>query len=265
MGTVRPTTGVMIGIAVVALIAASLALNTPWYSMSGDTDHWKVGNQTISVNGTSTFYPGANYRFDCTALPTNALIWGPLCAVTQGQAGGLLQPYSDLNGLLGTPSGGVPPGALGALYGAVEWVSILAIVIGVGAVGLSLAILRRGAAGGLPLGAVAVFALAGALALGAGIGVAILQPAAIANDCKGGSLSCPTNPNFWGSCGPSPSSCGNPASSNYTLSNSWYPHLGWYLEVFAGALFLGAAVLGYWKLIRRRRPRPSTPESPSGG
>ncbi|MCI4347946.1 MAG: hypothetical protein L3J97_04930, partial [Thermoplasmata archaeon] len=83
---------IIAGAAVGFAFAAPIA---PWYTISSNIAHWTIQNSTFSLNGTTTFLPGSDYRFACYTLPVTAPVWGSICVQTQQASGGILQPYAS--------------------------------------------------------------------------------------------------------------------------------------------------------------------------
>ncbi|MCI4353554.1 MAG: hypothetical protein L3K14_09290 [Thermoplasmata archaeon] len=247
------------GLAVAFAFAAPFA---PWYSISSNVDHWTIQNSTaqatFNLNGTTTFFPGSEYRFECTTQPITAPIWGPICSETQQAPGGLPQPYSA--------SSGLRPSSLGALYSMAWLLSVTTFALGT--VGFALLIdatRRRHPDWRIVFATALALMTAGSVALGAGLGLGLLQPAAAAHDF--GSSGFPrqvgAGSSFWGSCGPSPVQCGGQASGNLTVNDLWGPALGWYVEVAAGALFLALGALVVRQAIRLRTAPYFPPSHPT--
>lgn len=239
---------VLIVVAAASAIAAPIA---PWYTDSNITNHLPVENQSIEIAGSDTFYPGVDYRFYCSTTPATAPIWGPICASTHPN--GVLQPYGGLVFSFGTNS---LTSSLGTLYGYVWWLSLIAAAASVISLGLFIAGMRKGPRKDLWVAAVVALAIAGTLSLGTGVGVALEQPSAVAHDCQNGGVSCAPTSGFWGSCGPSPASCGVPMRGNTTEHTEWGPSSGWYLELATGLLLVGLAGATVIGAVRRRDRRP---------
>lgn len=244
-------------LAVVAFVAAAAASYAPWYTISNDTRNFHYENHTIDISSTTTFLPGPDYRYLCTTTPTSAPIWGPICADTQPN--GVPQSYASLPPLIGTSS------SVGAIYGEVQWLSLLGAVTGGAAMLAYLLALRKRFPTRLTVASVAALVVAGSLAIGVAAGVASEQPGAVTHDECTGSSWCSAPVGFWGSCGPSPSSCGIPQvnnANNTTETSSWGPTTGWYLEVAAGLLFIGLAVDTMARRRRRRSPSDGSRKHP---
>ena len=249
--------------AVACVVMALSSLLAPWYAISSNLDNWHPVNSTFSIHSTTTFFPGTEYRFLCHVNPANTYAWGPICAATQLTPGGALQPYVGFPTISYPP----PPSAVGALYSLTWLLSLLTFGAGTLALTTLIVLFRRQYHDWRAAFAPAiVFAVAGSLAVGLCLGVAVYQPSAVAHDVGPGLLDGGTSGpegSFWGSCGPVPSTCGSLPAGNATLNDTWGPSYGWYLELAAGGLFLAIALTEFRRAIRLQRTRrpPLAPPS----
>lgn len=246
-------------IAAAATVLATVAPFEPWYSIEDHTHNFPVGSTTFDINSTVSFLVGSNYRFLCTTYPTTAPIWGPVCLVTQKQPGGVLQPYPTLNP---NPSD-EGSSDVGTVYSWVSVTSALSIVASAVAVALLAFDRPRSSASPKFRWAVAVaLVAAAALTLGTALGVAGLQPVALAHDERLSGSSEQVAATFWGSCGPSTTPCEAPYG-NVSDSRSWGPLLGWYSELSAGVAFLTLAFYSLrWAIELKRVDGPRVATSP---
>ncbi len=203
---------------VAGFILAAISLGTAWWVYSASS-----GSTTIS----DQFGPGSTYTVTCS---------GSGCA---GFASGS-NPYSIWHGSVGT------------LYGAVEGVGILAVVLAGIATLFGLLVLTGRAGRRFGLLGFLLGAVSGGILLALGIGVESGQPGAFGPDptfpyLRGGGAS-PTS-SFWGSV-----SGGGSAAT-------WGAGAGWYCAMIGGALVLAVAVglLLVGREARARAPRPARP------
>ena len=228
------------------LAAAGIALAivgqaVGWWIISTDVNPWTITGHEYHFEATTSFLPGADYRFWCSVNNTSMPGWGPICPATQpaGAAGPYVDPI-------------VPQTATGALFGFLDlfmWITGLIAAGGVvaGAAHLALSARRPKTPRNF---AWILLLVAGALALGAPVGVAFAQPAAYVYDHPGGASAVHS---FWGSC----QSSSDPSVCGINATQTWGAGPGWYLSLSAGGLFVVAGVVGKARIGGSAARQPS--------
>jgi hypothetical protein len=251
-------------IAVLVAVGVASALQTPfapWYVMTHELSNYSVENVTFDLEVKSTLYPGSQWRYYCSASDS-APAWNEFCARTWTHPNGMAQSYD----CFATPCGANDE--LGFLYALVWNLSWIVLLAGIASLG-GLFLLLNGRGGwrlrttvGLVLAATAL------VSLGLVLGVAVLQPTAVAHASSispnyGGPSS-----TFWGTCGPATTCEGTftgPNGTSAITTAQWGPSSGWFLELTAGVLFLVAGFATFRTgIIRRRAPRGLAPIPPGG-